>query len=902
MDGGDPNCRHVDIVCIDTSLLSCLSCGAIGSIEPTAPPSRPNQENVAPTLTSIPPLTWPASVSYLSSSSDGQVEDALLLAEHRPRSIQATNVQNTQNAPDFKSNREAKPFVYKPLVQHEHIRLLDLSPGSRAEALRGQLRVVGWSESHPYGALSYTWADAEGDASLCRRIFLDDTYSPLPITLSCDRALRSLRKKDSKITIWVDAICINQWSHIERSHQVSLMHHIYSMAKTVHIYVGEVEHGADKAGDQSIAQLESFEASEAADLFPDVVSLGTSFTSFFARPYFSRLWVVQEVLLARSLTLHCGELAVQLSRDTITRIEQKGVKVPSWIGLIARVKPGSKIPSSELISLLLATSDCCMSDLRDKIFGLLGLVEDTDVEMLNADYDLMVREVYIGVATYLLQNRGCHQILEIAGTEVATNLRETYGIPSWVPLWNSETTVSGLDDTSLQFSALENDFGMYSPVMKHTSEFLRIKGAVTIPENPGAGVSAPFSQRMQVHAGSGCLVTLGYTVIELGNPLLRPIDSDGIEGKIKSDEIITDFYDLDGGAVLAIRARPWALTMARLLNQGPFYIIGVLGCESLFLATKSKQVGHPIAYELCSSCVVALIHDVKNSFFGINTALDDLRLMETCYPLERDTFCFLVQWRYILNSVGQEKAVSKDIKKALPNGRQWDISDELRNHSTLWNEYFKVQSRDFSSLVGEVADRVQPTLHSLLEFWDQEALNSARHLCHAEYNLTDYRPDFKQWCRSRTILGLSAKSNFAIKRFSPSSSGQIQWSQLFKSALETWRDKTNLLAGVFAKLPGVDFFVINEGGKLHVTPEMANKIYDDVQSYLSEGNDEEEIIRLLSQTPLIASANWVLFDQNFETLCSAITTYDKAERMVLGRKMIDDMLLGKRKLAQVVFV
>lgn len=682
------------------------------------------------------------------------------------------------------------------------------------------------------------------------------------------------------------------------------MHHIYSMAKTVHIYVGEVEHGADKTGDQSIAQLESFESSEAADLFSDVVSSGTSFTSFFARPYFSRLWVVQEVLLARSLTLHCGELAVQLSRDTITRIEQKGVDVPSWISLIARVKPGSKIPSGELISLLLATSDCVLSDLRDKIFGLLGLVEDTDVEMLNADYDLMVREVYIGVATYLLQNRGCHQILEIAGTEVETNLRETYGIPSWVPLWNSETAMYGIDDISLQFSALENDFNVHSPSRKHTSEFLRIKGAGSIPENPGAGVLAPSSQQIQVHAGSGCLVTLGYTIIELGNPLLRPMDSEGIEAKIKSNEIISDFYSFDGGAVLAIRARPWVLTMARYLNQEPFYIIGVLGCESLFLANKLKQVDHPIAYELCSSCVVALIHDANNSYFGSNTAVNNLRLMETCYPLERDTFNFLVQWRYILNAVGQEKAVSEDIEKALSDGhdQQWEISDEIEKHTTLWNEYVMVLDRDFSTKVGEVADRVQPTLHTLLEFWDQGALNSARHLCHVEYNLTDYRPDFKQWCRSRSVLSLSAQSHFVIKRFSPSSGGQIQWSQLFRSALETWRDKTNLLAGVFAKLPGVDFVVINEGHKLRVTPDMANEIYDHVQSYLSEGNDEEEIIRLVSQTPLIASSEWVLFDKTFESLCWTITTYDKAERTVLGRKMVDDIFLAKREASQIVFV
>jgi len=45
--------------------------------------------------------------------------------------------------------------------------------------------------------------------------------------------------------LWVDAVCINQDSDIERSHQVSLMSEIYMNARHVIAYTGEGTHRTD---------------------------------------------------------------------------------------------------------------------------------------------------------------------------------------------------------------------------------------------------------------------------------------------------------------------------------------------------------------------------------------------------------------------------------------------------------------------------------------------------------------------------------------------------------------------------------------------------------------------------------------------------------------------------------
>jgi hypothetical protein len=55
----------------------------------------------------------------------------------------------------------------------------------------------------------------------------------MPITLNLHAALKYLRLRDGRRTLWPDAICIIQADAVEKGRQVVNMKHIYSQAERV---------------------------------------------------------------------------------------------------------------------------------------------------------------------------------------------------------------------------------------------------------------------------------------------------------------------------------------------------------------------------------------------------------------------------------------------------------------------------------------------------------------------------------------------------------------------------------------------------------------------------------------------------------------------------------------------
>lgn len=68
-------------------------------------------------------------------------------------------------------------------------------------------------------------------------IYLDKCV--FQVTKSLHAALLSIRNRHFERVIWIDAICINQNDLKEREHQIQYMAKIYSMAKSVIIWLGD---------------------------------------------------------------------------------------------------------------------------------------------------------------------------------------------------------------------------------------------------------------------------------------------------------------------------------------------------------------------------------------------------------------------------------------------------------------------------------------------------------------------------------------------------------------------------------------------------------------------------------------------------------------------------------------
>jgi hypothetical protein len=78
----------------------------------------------------------------------------------------------------------------------------------------------------------------------------ENAFHYLMITESCEDALRRFQKdlkQAQALSIWIDAICIDQSNTQERNQQVSMMGDVYGSATTVWVWLGPGTKDSDKA-------------------------------------------------------------------------------------------------------------------------------------------------------------------------------------------------------------------------------------------------------------------------------------------------------------------------------------------------------------------------------------------------------------------------------------------------------------------------------------------------------------------------------------------------------------------------------------------------------------------------------------------------------------------------------
>lgn len=146
--------------------------------------------------------------------------------------------------------------IYIDLLRPDGIRLLELYPGPAKEIpLMGSLilttlRACEDDLVNPYTALSYVWGDPEPTDT----ITLAGGSIKLGITANLSAALKDIRNKSDVMTVWVDAICINQANILERNQQVSIMRDIYSHAGSTIIYLGSPNPGTSLIFETAVQQ------------------------------------------------------------------------------------------------------------------------------------------------------------------------------------------------------------------------------------------------------------------------------------------------------------------------------------------------------------------------------------------------------------------------------------------------------------------------------------------------------------------------------------------------------------------------------------------------------------------------------------------------------------------------
>ncbi|KAH7066070.1 heterokaryon incompatibility protein-domain-containing protein, partial [Paraphoma chrysanthemicola] len=305
--------------------------------------------------------------------------------------------------PSDLDGKALQTYQYRDIDRESHqMRLLILLPGAKADDICCRMVTTSLDSNPSYSAVSYTWATENGDKSVSKKIYIADIETPytwhfLLVTTNCENALRQLRQADQPGVIWIDSICINQLETDERSHQVGLMDRIYQGARSVEICIHNpakdyraamnllaflppdrltVVHSEDRV---------STESRPKPDFLTPIMNL------FGNCEYFSRVWVVQEVLLAASIYLHVNDEVVLLTWEKL----QSALDICVHYGLfILRLfdwmlawrrqthgRAGTRIVSSLSMSL---KSSC--EDPRDHVFGILSLLSPEIRALIAVDY------------------------------------------------------------------------------------------------------------------------------------------------------------------------------------------------------------------------------------------------------------------------------------------------------------------------------------------------------------------------------------------------------------------------------------------------------------------------------------------------------------------------------------
>lgn len=186
------------------------------------------------------------------------------------------------------------------------IRVFTLFPSHDFDApLYGQLQHKLRQESQ-YHAISYVW----GDPTPCTTIYLDK--SQLSIGKHLSDVLRNIRSPEEPLNLWIDAICINQSDTGERNTQVQDMANTYKDARQVIGWVGELTQEAPR-GFQLFRDLVSRINDEDFGTFVDGYIRDVSndlnwlaLVDLLDRPYWIRLWILQEVSVNPRVSLRFG--------------------------------------------------------------------------------------------------------------------------------------------------------------------------------------------------------------------------------------------------------------------------------------------------------------------------------------------------------------------------------------------------------------------------------------------------------------------------------------------------------------------------------------------------------------------------------------------------------------------
>ncbi|KAI0449282.1 heterokaryon incompatibility protein-domain-containing protein [Xylaria acuta] len=505
-------------------------------------------------------------------------------------------------------------YQYGPLFSSNDnssfpFRILRLLPGTADSPLAGEIRHAHLDDSsHPpvYEALSYCW----GDATEVDRIAIGFAY--LPLTSSLRAALFQLRSPDVERDIWVDALCINQSDVDERSREVRLMHLIYSNAFQVLIWLDEPALKPRYWDPQAAFQLATHLCSLRQDQ-PDISihKLGTwrkvytrakckvgsrgypdALRLLFTRPWFERMWVVQEAICAKAAVVICGQHMLDF-KTLMSGVEygrrsglfyiyrQRKLLLPLHIGpsptqisaamamYTLTIQPSLE---DDLLSFLRRFHGSKSSDPRDKLFALYGISSLDRMRLLDQDFKAMEilpdyrtepRALFIQTAKGILERTQNLDLLLIPRLRNPESNR-VKDLPSWVPDWSAiDADTEALCYTAPPHYSASGDSSSAPQFSGPGQSLVTLSGYVFdhVVDIGARSVDSSLPILNQPDSAKSAVGSLALLTIWVFEWIDWEFSSNGATGTYMNGEDMVDVY--------------WALVMALRSQQTAWYLDGV---------------------------------------------------------------------------------------------------------------------------------------------------------------------------------------------------------------------------------------------------------------------------------------------------------------------------------------
>jgi hypothetical protein len=289
--------------------------------------------------------------------------------------------------------------IYESLNDNlRSLRLIEVLPPSHDNLVRIHMRQV--QTPVKYRCLSYTW----GDATKEYQILVNGL--PVYVRRNLYMFLRTTQRRYANQPLWIDALSINQNDDAEKSHQVQRMGEIYSCAEAVLIWLGVEPTLKSLFHFSNLAlktQLRDPTALAALVGTQKEGMLASVFRCLCANPYWVRTWLTQEILLAQKIiivngTEEMGWDSFSVAVNAVMDYPTYGTAPSSWKFLLDSpvahfvqhwsprlAMRGESTTRSVFFELLSWLSESKCGDARDRIYGLLSLVEGG--QTFTVDYE-----------------------------------------------------------------------------------------------------------------------------------------------------------------------------------------------------------------------------------------------------------------------------------------------------------------------------------------------------------------------------------------------------------------------------------------------------------------------------------------------------------------------------------